>query len=145
MRLLLCIAVLLATAAAAAAAVAHHQHPARAGQLELPAKAGKTVTVTAVPASGLYPGASRPLVVTVKNLNAFTIKVAAVKATVVAKTSSAGCAGSYLAVVAPKKALTIKKSKSTKATLAVTMKTTAPDACQGAKFTLKLSAKAVKG
>jgi len=145
MRVLLCIAALLATAAGAAAAVARHHQPARTGQLELLAKVGKTVTVTAVPASGLYPGASKPLVVTVKNLNAFTVKVAAVKGTVAAKTSSAGCAGSFLTVVAPKKALTIKQKKSAKATLAVTMKTTAPDACQGARFTLKLSAKAVKG
>lgn len=144
MRILLCIALLLATAAGAAAAVARHHQPARTGQLELLAKAGKTVTVTAVPASGLYPGASKPLVVTVRNLNAFTVKVAAVTGTVAAKTSAAGCAGSFLTVVAPKKALTIKSTKSAKATLAVTLKSSAPDACQGAKFTLKLSAKAVK-
>jgi hypothetical protein len=145
MRIVLCIAVVLAAAAGVATAAARHGRPASAGPLELLAKAGKTVTVTGAAIGGLYPGASKPLVVTVKNLNAFTIKVAGVKAAVVAKTSTAGCPGSFLTATAAKKALTIAKKRSARATLTVTMKATAPDSCQGAKFTLKLSARAVKG
>ena len=146
MRLVLCIAAVLAAVAGVATAAARHGQPAPTGQLELLAKVGKkTVTVTGAAVTGLYPGASKALVVTVKNLNAFTIKVPAVKASVVARTSAAGCPGSALTVAPPKKALTIKRAKSAKATLTVTMQPSAPDGCQGAKFTLKLSARAVKG
>ena len=145
MRILLCIAVVLATAAGAAAAVARHHQPSRAGQLELLAKAGKTVTITGPAITGLYPGASQAFTVTVKNLNAFTIKVAAVKGSVAAKTTAAGCAGPANVNVKPSKPLTIAKRKSGRATLVVSMVASPANACQGARFTVNLSARAVKG
>jgi len=145
MRLLLCIAVVLAAIGGVAAAAARHQPPAHTGPLELLAKTGKTVTMKGSVA-GLYPGAAKPMVVTVKNANKFTIKVAAVKAKVAAKTTLAGCAGpANVKVKSSTKALKIAKGKSAKATLTVSMLPTAANACQGAKFTLTLSAKAVKG
>ena len=138
MRLLLCIAVVLAAIGGVAAAAARHQPPAHTGPLELLAKTGKTVTMKGSVA-GLYPGAAKPMVVTVKNANKFTIKVAA-------KTTLAGCAGpANVKVRSSTKALKIAKGKSAKATLTVSMLPTAANACQGAKFTLTLSAKAVKG
>jgi hypothetical protein len=149
MRILLCIAIVLATAAGATAAVVrHHGGPARTGPLELVAKAGKTVTITGPALTGLYPGmAGKPLVVTVRNANRFTIKVAAVTATVAAKTSVAGCIGpaNLTVVPGPVTPSRILKGKSARATLLVSMPKTASNACQGARFALTFSAKAVKG
>lgn len=146
MRLILCLTVLLATAAGAAAAVVRHHQAAPSARLELLARVGKTVTITGPALTGLYPGAANTLVVTVRNLNAFTIRVAPVKGTVAAKTTAAGCAGPpNLAVKASAKTLRIAKGKSAAAALTVTMAPDAADACQGARFMVQLSAKAVKG
>ena len=147
MRFLLATAVVLATAGGVAAASAAHHQPAKTGPLELLAAAGKTVTVKGLPVSGLYPGASKPLTVTVKNLNGFTIKVPSVKTKVAAKTTVAGCTGTTtnLVVTHAKKTLTIKKKKSAKLTLFVTMPRTVANVCQGAKFSITVTVKAVKG
>src|SRR5579862_3281979 len=111
MRLFLCIAVVLATAAGVAAAAARHQPPPHTDPLELLAKAGKTVTATGVPISGLYPGASKPLVFTVKNANAYTVKVTPIKAAVALKTSAASCPGTFVTATVVPKTLTIAKKK----------------------------------
>jgi hypothetical protein len=147
MRFLLTTAVVLATAAGVAAASAAHQPPAKTGPLELLAAAGKTVTVKGLPVSGLYPGASKPLTVTVKNLNAFTIKVPTVKTKVAAKTTRAGCLGTTLNLVVThaKKTLTIAKKKTGKLPLTVMMPRSVANACQGAKFSIAVTVKAVKG
>jgi hypothetical protein len=147
MRFLLATAAVLATAAGVAAASAAHQPPAKTGPLELLAAAGKTVTVKGLPVSGLYPGASRPLTVTVKNLNGFTIKVPTVTTKVAAKTTIAGCAGMppNLVVTHARKPLTIAKKTSAKLTLIVTMPRTVANVCQGAKFSITVAVKAVKG
>ena len=147
MRFLLTTAVLLATAAGVAAASAAHQPPARTGPLELLAAAGKTVTVKGLPVSGLYPGAAKPLTVTVKNLNGFTIKVPTVKTKVAAVTTVRGCAGTTmnLVVTHARKTLTIAKKKSRKLTLTVTMPRTVANVCQGARFSITVTVKAVKG
>ena len=147
MRFLLATAVVLATAAGVAAASAAHNPPAKTGPVELLAAAGKTVTVKGLPVSGLYPGASKPLTVTVKNLNGFTIKVPSVKTKVAAKTTVAGCTGrtTNLVVTHVKKTLTIKKKKSVKLMLVVTMPRTVANVCQGAKFSITVTVKAVKG
>jgi hypothetical protein len=149
MRFLLTTAVLLATAAgvAAASASASHHSPARTGPLELLAAAGKSVTVKGLPVSGLYPGAVKPLIVTVKNLNGFTIKVPTVKTKVAAVTTVRGCAGTTMNLVVThvNKTLTIKKKKSAKLPLAVTMPRTVANVCQGARFSITVTVKAVKG
>jgi hypothetical protein len=147
MRFLLTTAVLLATAAGVAAASTAHQPPARTGPLELLAAAGKTVTVKGLPVSGLYPGAVKPLTVTVKNLNGFTIKVPTVKTKVAATTTVRGCAGTTmnLVVTHARKTLTIAKKKSAKLPLTVTMPTTVANMCQGARFSITVTVKAVKG
>ena len=147
MRFLLTTAVLLATAAGVAAASAAHQPPARTGPLELLAAAGKTVTVKGLPVSGLYPGAVKPLTVTVKNLNGFTIKVPTVKTKVAAVTTVRGCAGTTmnLVVTHAKKTFTIAKKKSAKLPLTVTMPRTVANVCQGARFSITVTVKAVKG
>jgi hypothetical protein len=147
MRFLLTTAVLLATAAGVAAASASHHSPARTGPLELLAAAGKSVTVKGLPVSGLYPGAVKPLIVTVKNLNGFTIKVPTVKTKVAAVTTVRGCAGTTMNLVVThvNKTLTIKKKKSAKLPLTVTMPRTVANVCQGARFSITVTVKAVKG
>jgi hypothetical protein len=149
MRFLLTTAVLLATAAgvAAASASASHHSPARTGPLELLAAAGKSVTVKGLPVSGLYPGAVKPLIVTVKNLNGFTIKVPTVKTKVAAVTTVRGCAGTTMNLVVThvNKTLTIKKKRSAKLPLTVTMPRTVANVCQGARFSITVTVKAVKG
>ncbi len=81
MRFFLSTAVLLAVAAGVAVSAAARPGPSHPGRLELLASVKKTVTVTGVPVTGLYPGASKTLAVTVKNGNHFKIKLATVKTT----------------------------------------------------------------
>ncbi len=147
MRFLLTTAVLLATAAGVAAVSAAHRPPAKTGPLELLAAAGKTVTVKGLPVSGLYPGAVKPLTVTVKNLNGFTIKVPTVKTKVAATTTVRGCAGTTmnLVVTHARRTLTIAKKKSAKLPLTVRMPRTVANVCQGARFSITVTVKAVKG
>jgi hypothetical protein len=145
MRLALCIVAVLATVAGVATAAARHQQPARTGQLELLAKTNRTVTAKGAPITGLYPNGSKPLVFTVKNANAYTVKVTPLKAAVALKTSSASCRGSFVTATMPKKALTIAKKKTAKLTVMVTMSGLATDPCQGANFSIAVTYKAVKG
>jgi hypothetical protein len=147
MRFFLSTAVLLAAAAGLAVSAAARPGPSHPGRLELLASVKKTVTVKGVPVSGLYPGAAKTLVVTVKNGNHFKIKLATVKTSVAAKTSLSGCAGSAtnLTVTRPKGVLTIAPMKSGKLPLKVTMPRSVVNACQGARFSIAVSVKAVKG
>jgi hypothetical protein len=147
MRFFLSTAVLLAVAAGVAVSAAARPGPSHPGRLELLASVKKTVTVRGVPLTGLYPGATKTLAVTVKNANQFRIKLATVKTTVAAKTSLAGCAGSAmnLTVIPPKGALKIAPMKSATLTLTVKMPLSVVNACQGARFTIAIAVKAVKG
>jgi hypothetical protein len=145
MRLLLCIAVVLATAAGVAAAAARHQPPPHTGPIELLAKAGKTVTATGVPVSGLFPGASSiPLVFTVKNANAYTVKVTPLKAAVALKTSVANCPGTFVTATLATKTLTIAKQRTKTLKVMLAMSNLVTDPCQGARFTVSVTYKAVK-
>jgi hypothetical protein len=147
MRFFLSTTLLLAVAAGLAVSAAARPGPAHPGRLELLASVKKTVTVNGVPVTGLYPGAARKLTVTVKNGNHFKIKLATVKATVAAKTSLAGCAGSAtnLTVTSPRGALKLAPLKSGKLVLTVAMPRSVVNACQGARFTISVAVKAVKG
>jgi hypothetical protein len=147
MRFFLSTTLLLAVAAGLAVSAAARTGPSHPGRLELLASVKKTVTVQGVPVTGLYPGASKTLTVTVKNGNHFKIKLATVKTTVAAKTSLTGCTGSAknLTVARPKSALTIAPVKSGKLPLTVAMPRSVVNACQGARFTISISVKAVKG
>ena len=147
MRFFLSTAVLLAVAAGVAVSAAARPGPSRPGRLELLASVKKTVTVTGVPVTGLYPGASKTLAVSVKNGNHFKIKLATVKTSLAQKTSLTGCAGSAtnLTVTSPKSALKIAPMKSGKLTLRVTMPRSVVNACQRARFSIAVLVKAVKG
>lgn len=96
-------------------------------------------------ASGLFPGAVRPVPLVLTNPNSFPINVTELSVTVAS--SSAGCeAAAHLdgsswhgsAVVAKKGSLTLASA------LTITMKPSAPQACEGLGFTLTFAGKADK-
>jgi hypothetical protein len=64
---------------------------------------------------------------------------------VAAATTVPGCGGPANLKVSASRGLTIAKGKSARATLTVAMVPDPANACQGAKFTVNVSAKAVKG
>src|SRR5215472_9199147 len=92
--------------------------------------------------SGLYPGSSLPLKLTITNPQQFTIDVTSVTTTVGAV--SAGCAATLLSVTPFAGNLLVPAQG--KATLVVqaALDHSAPDACQGAVFPLIHSGSAVK-
>ena len=92
--------------------------------------------------SGLYPGSSLPLKLTITNPQQFTIDVTSVTTTVGAV--SAGCAATLLSVTPFAGNLLVPAQG--KATLVVqaSLDHSAPDGCQGATFPLTYSAVAVK-
>jgi hypothetical protein len=145
MRLVLSIALVLATVAGAAAAAARHHEPARTGRLELLAKAGKTVTARGAPVTGLAPHVSKRMVFTFRNTNPYAVKVTPVRVAVAGKTSAAGCPGSFVTATAPTKAIRIAKTKTATLPVTVTMSSRATDPCQGARFTISVTYRAVKG
>ncbi|HEY3763870.1 MAG TPA: hypothetical protein VGL44_01830 [Gaiellales bacterium] len=148
MRFLVSTAVVLAVTAGVALSSAAHPGPAHTGRLELLASTKKPVTVKGVPLAGLYPGASRTLTAMIKNPNSGRIKIATIK-TKVTKTSIAGCSTAAqnltVTVTHPKAGLKIAPKKSAKLVLAVMMPTSVADACQGAKFTISITIRAIKG
>ena len=147
MRFFLSITLLLAVAAGLAVSAAARSGPSHPGRLELLASVKKTVTVKGVPITGLYPGASKTLTVTVKNGNHFKIKLATITTAVAAKTSLAGCTGSTgnLTVAHPNGTLKMAPMKTGKLPFTVTMPRSVANACQGARFTISITVKAVKG
>lgn len=91
--------------------------------------------------TGLYPGAVRPLVLTLTNPNNFPIQVASFAATVAGVT---GCAASNVRVDALAPGVVIPANGSTTATVQVRMADSPPNACQHATFGLTYSGTAVK-
>lgn len=146
MRFLLIAAVVLAGAAGVAAHAAARPSAPQPDRLELIASVKKGVVLKGVPVSGLYPGASKRLSVTVKNTTGRAIKVPKLKAQLSAKTSRAGCAGTRanLLLSWTGKAVTIPNKKTRTMTLNVTMPRTVANACQGATFKMTVSLSATK-
>lgn len=138
----------LVAASAAVASVTHARHPGRDGRdVELIASVKKGFGITGVPVTGLYPGASRPLKVTIKNTYAFSIRVAAPTGKAAAATTKAGCTGAAgnLGVISTgSRRLVIAAHRSKTVILQVTMPPTVANACQGATFKLSLRARATR-
>jgi hypothetical protein len=145
MRFLTLIISLVAASAAAAAAVTHAHQPASAGGgPELVASVAKRFSITGVPVTGLYPGATRPLTVKVKNIYAFPITIGTLRATV-KSSNRPGCTGAAanLQIVATgARTVPIRAHKTKTVVLHVTMPSTVSNACQGARFSLSFSASA---
>jgi hypothetical protein len=146
MRFLLTTVVVLAAAAGVAAHAAVNGAAPNPGRLELIASVTHAVVLKGVAITGLYPGAVKPLTVTVTNKGNPTIKVATVKTRLSANSSRVGCSATAtnLVVRYAGKPVTVPKNASRKMTLTVTMPSTAVDGCQGAKFTIALSVRATK-
>jgi predicted metal-dependent phosphotriesterase family hydrolase len=138
----------LVTASAAVASVTHARHTDRSGRdIELIASVKRGFGVNGVPVTGLYPGARRPLRVTITNTYAFPIKVAAPTAKIAATTNRAGCTGTAanLGITsAGLRRLSLRAHKQKTVILQVAMPSTVANACQGATFTISFRAKATR-
>jgi hypothetical protein len=93
--------------------------------------------------SGLYPGAEKPLLLTVANPNNFAIDVQTLAATVQAPSPS-GCAPTVVMIPGFSGQLTVPANATATKTLVATMDADAPNACQNVTFPLKYSGTAVK-
>jgi hypothetical protein len=109
------------------------------------AKAGTAQNLTisvGTPSGSLYPGGTADVAATIHNPNPYSVHVSSVSlGTVTADLS--GCAGTDVTVVSPQTAgWDVPASSNLDVDLAgaISMKTTAPDACQGAMFTVALTA-----
>jgi hypothetical protein len=145
---LLALLIALVTASAAVASVTHAKHtdPDDRG-VELIASVKKGFGVNGVPVTGLYPGASRPLRVTITNTYAFPIQVSAPTAKVAATTNKAGCTGAAanLGITsAGLRSLPIRAHKQKTVTLQIAMPSTVANACQGATFRISFRARATR-
>jgi hypothetical protein len=87
--------------------------------------------------TGLYPGATRELVLVVHNPQMFPIVVTSITTTVASP--SAGCQASNLVVTAFSGELPLRARTSAEVSVPVLMRHVAPDACQGAVFPLTYS------
>jgi hypothetical protein len=83
---------------------------------------------------GLYPGASRALVLTVTNGRAFTVVVTSITTTV--KDASPACPESYLSVSPFAGQLTVPSEGPATASVVANLAASAPDGCSGAVFPL---------
>jgi len=82
--------------------------------------------------SGLFPGKTLPLVLTLDNPNKLTITVTSVTTTVENATST--CGATYVSVTGLPGHLAVAAGKTGKVTVRVTMKTSAPNSCEGKSF-----------
>jgi hypothetical protein len=92
--------------------------------------------------TGLYPGATRPLVLTLTNANNFAIRVSTLTVRVA---HLSGCAGANLEVAPyPAGSVVIPGNGTATTTLGVHMAADPPDACKDRTFDLTYSGTAVK-
>jgi hypothetical protein len=147
MRFFLSAAVVFAAAAGLAARAAAPGPGPGEGRMVLIASVKHAVTVTSTPVTGLYPGATRPLALRVKNTYSFPIRITAVKTKVAAATTRPGCAGTRTNLIISRRgaAFSINPNKTAIVVMTVVMPATVEDACQGATFKFTFTARAVRG
>jgi hypothetical protein len=127
----------LVAAALAAAATAYS---ARARRADRPDLRPKPFVVRAA-ATGLYPGASRPLVVLVENPNRRPIRLVSLDVQV--RDASPACGRENVIRPGYHGRFVVSARSRRLMTLRIGMRRTAPDACQGATFQLVLTGRAV--
>jgi hypothetical protein len=96
-------------------------------------------------ATGLYPGRRTTVPVRYANPNGFAISV--VRATVTARAGRAGrCAARYLRTGSYRlrPAVRIRAHNAVMSSVPIGMRRTAPDACKGARWTIRVGARAVR-
>jgi hypothetical protein len=109
---------------------------AAGGSLRLANQAPNTFTISGSVA-GLYPGLSRPLVLTVTNPKTFAIVVTSI--TTAVQDAGPACTTSSLSVGAFSGQLAVPGSGSATTAVVAGLSLTAPDACSGATFSLVYS------
>lgn len=92
--------------------------------------------------SGLFPGTTRPLVLTLSHANNFPIRVTALSVAVGG--AGPGCPSSNLSVSPYGGAVTVPANGSATTSLDVTLSASAPDACRAGTWALTYSGTAVK-
>jgi hypothetical protein len=92
--------------------------------------------------SGLFPGSTRPLVLRIRNRNAFAVRVVSTR--VVVRDASSRCRSSNLRVSRFRGSLRVRARQTGTLRLLVQMTPAAPNACQRAVFPLTLTARAVR-
>ncbi len=92
--------------------------------------------------TGLYPGASMPLVLTVSNHQEFTIVVTSITTSV--GSPSPACVSANLSVTPFAGNVSVPPEGTSNVTVTVTLSHSSPDACQGAVFPLQYTGTAVK-
>jgi hypothetical protein len=92
--------------------------------------------------SGLYPGQVTKLALRLVNPNGFAIKVTSVAVKV--RSASAACSYTNVSVAKFAGSLKVRPHSSRRLYLALTMRRSAPDACQGKSFPLAYRGTAVK-
>ena len=93
--------------------------------------------------SGLYPGASLPMVLTITDSKTYAITVSSISTTV--SSQKAACGSGNLTVSSFTGSLAVPAKQSVTATVTAEMLHSAPDACQGAKFKLLYSGTGTAG
>jgi hypothetical protein len=92
--------------------------------------------------TALYPGVRKQLVLRVRNPNRFTIKVISVRVSV--RSAVRGCSSRNLVVGRFRGSRKVARRRAAKVRVPITMVSRAAPACQGARFRLRFSGKAVK-
>jgi hypothetical protein len=92
--------------------------------------------------TGLYPGAARPLVLTVTNPFPFAITVTSIKSKI--SNASTLCAATYLTVSSFSGRVGLPAHQTAHVSVVASMLHSAPDACQGANFPLHYAGLATK-
>ncbi len=105
---------------------------------------GKTLRVKAS-AAGLYPSARRPLRVVVVNPHRFAVKVTSVTVRVLPDLRRRRCRpAQHIRVSRLRRALPVPRRRTGSTILRISMLGTAPNACRGASFPLRVTATARK-
>lgn len=115
--------------------------------MELVASVKHAVSVTSTPVTGLYPGATKPLTLRIKNTYSYPVKITKLTTKIAAATSRPGCTGSRtnLLVSGALGKVTIKPKKASKPiVMTVVMPATVVDACQGATFKITFTVHATR-
>lgn len=94
----------------------------------------KTTFTISGSVSGLFPGARSQLPLTLANTSRRDIEVTAVRATVA--DAGPGCSSTTLSITPFRGSVIVKAGGTASVSLAVTMSSDAPDACQGATYPL---------
>jgi hypothetical protein len=104
------------------------------------AKRGRVLSVKGH-AEGLYPGASVPLPVRIRNRSPHELMIRKIK--VRAGAPGAACSGAYVSARAPKPTrIRMRPHSNARAALSLRMLLDAPDACQGATIPLRFKVRA---